>query len=123
MNDPSTKNAVPSSRGMSTQSGSSTSSAVAAPLDLRSFATIIFGSGDNEIKFLIFHFRIEAAATIYQRFHLCTHRIEIDGRCHDYDIGGNHFFDHFGGLVFLRTRLAVHATYTATCAVVYVFVF
>ena len=42
---------------------------------------------------------------------------------YDYDIGGNHFFEHFGGIVFLRTRLAVHATYTAACAVVYVFVF
>ena len=81
------------------------------------------GGRYDEIKIFVCDFCVTGATTVDEGFHLCTRRIEIDGRCHDHDIGGNHFFEHFGGIVFLRTRLAVHATYTAACAVVYVFVF
>ena len=82
-----------------------------------------FGGGDNEVELLVFYFKVTGTTTVNQCLHLRAHGVEVDGGCHDDDVGGNHLFHHFGGIVLLWAGFAVHAAYAASRAVVDVLVF
>lgn len=82
-----------------------------------------FGGGDNEVELLVFYFKVTGTTTVNQCLHLRAHGVEVYGSCHDDDVGGNHLFHHFGGIVLLRAGFAVHAAYAASRAVVDVLVF
>ena len=82
-----------------------------------------FGGGDDEVELLVLYFKVACATTVNQCLHLRAHGVEVDGGCHDDDVGGNHLFHHFGGIVLLRAGFAVHAAYAASRAVVDVLVF
>lgn len=66
-----------------------------------------------EVEFLVVHFGITAAATVYQGLHLCRHSVEIYRRCHYYNICRDHCCDDLCGIVLLRTRLSA-VTYAAS---------
>jgi hypothetical protein len=82
-----------------------------------------FGGGDDEVELLVLYFKVACTTTVNQCLHLRAHGVEVYGSCHDDDVGGNHLFHHFGGIVLLWAGFAVHAAYATSRAVVDVLVF
>ena len=57
------------------------------------FFFIIFCRRDDKIELFVVHFRVETTAPVNQGFHLGTHRVEIDGCCHDDNICCHHLIN------------------------------
>lgn len=74
----------------------------------------VFSSAAQEIKFFVFHFYIRTTATVYPNSHLSTHGIRIHRRSHNDNIGNQNFTDDSRGIILLRTRFLILATYAAS---------
>lgn len=74
---------------------------------------VVFGGRGYEVKLLVLHLRVGAAAAVYQRLHLGAHGVEIHRRGHHDDVGRQHFFDNRGRVVVLRAGLLVDAACAA----------
>lgn len=79
---------------------------------------VVLGGRGDEVELLVAHLGVTTAAAIDQGFHLRAHRVEVDRRCHNDDVGGHHFVKYGRHIILLRARLVVQAANAASGAVI-----